>query len=211
MASQRMRAQTDAVADDICPMPLRSKVYLCFLLYELKELFFNLDLIQSYGSGIRRAKKAMIHNKSPKLVFGPDNDTDDYTQVIAYINEEFLRIQEEEETDRGRKSGKIAQVIAQEIAQEREGSVSLEDQIVNLLLRNPKVTRNELAEMLGLSPDNVKYYRKAQGRYMGNAGCCIADMKNKQCKLMLRKSKGMSQEDLAGKIRVYCLCLAVMI
>ena len=198
MTSQRLSAQTDAVADDICPMPLRSKVYQCFLLYELKEMFFNLDLIQSYGSGIRRAKKAMLHNKTPKLVFGPNNDTDDYTQVIAYINEEFLRIQEEEETDRGRKSG--------EIAQEREGSVSLEDQIVNLLLRNPKVTRNELAEMLGLSPDNVKYYRKARGRYMGNAGCCIADMKNKQCKLMLRKSKGMSQEDLAGKIRVYCLC-----
>lgn len=146
MTSQRLRAQTDAVADDICPMPLRSKVYQCFLLYELKEMFFNLDLIQSYGSGIRRAKKAMIHNKSPKLVFGPDNDTDDYTQVIAYINEEFLRIQEEEETDRGRKSGEIAQ----EIAQEREGSVSLEDQIVNLLLRNPKVTRNELASRYGL-------------------------------------------------------------
>ncbi len=31
---------------------------------ELKELFFNLDLIQSYGSGVRRAKKAMADIKS---------------------------------------------------------------------------------------------------------------------------------------------------
>ena len=134
---------------------------------ELKELFFNLDLIQSYGSGVRRAKKAMADNGSPKLVYGPDNDADDYTQVIAYINQEFLRIQEEEEASHGGKSRAIAQEIAQESTQENEGSISLEDQIVNLLLRNPKVTRNELAEMLGLSPDNVKYRLnklKAAGR-----------------------------------------------
>ena len=70
---------------------------------ELKEMFFNLDLIQSYGSGVRRAKKAMADNGSPKLVYGPDNDADDYTQVIAYINEEFLRIQEEEEAKQSTK------------------------------------------------------------------------------------------------------------
>ena len=62
---------------------------------ELKEMFFRLDLIQSYGSGIRRAKKAMETNDSPKLVFSPNNDTDDYTLAVAYINEEFARIQQE--------------------------------------------------------------------------------------------------------------------
>jgi predicted HTH transcriptional regulator len=68
---------------------------------ELKEMFFKLDLIQSYGSGVRRAKKAMEDNKSPRLVYSPDNDTDDYTQVVAYINEEFVRIQEEESRHAG--------------------------------------------------------------------------------------------------------------
>jgi len=62
---------------------------------ELKDMFFKLDLIQSYGSGIRRAKNAMAVNGSPKLVFSPNNDTDDYTLAVAYINEEFARIQEE--------------------------------------------------------------------------------------------------------------------
>ena len=51
-----------------------------------------------YGSGIRRAKKAMEVNGSPKLVFSPNNDTDDYTLAVAYVNEEFARIQKEEET-----------------------------------------------------------------------------------------------------------------
>ena len=63
---------------------------------ELKEMFFKLDLIQSYGSGIRRAKNALRHNKSPELVFEPDNDTDDYTAVTAYINEEFAAVLAEE-------------------------------------------------------------------------------------------------------------------
>ncbi|MBQ9064986.1 MAG: putative DNA binding domain-containing protein [Blautia sp.] len=63
---------------------------------ELKDMFFKLDLIQSYGSGIRRAKNSMAANGSPKLVFTPNNDLDDYTLAEAYINEEFARIQEEE-------------------------------------------------------------------------------------------------------------------
>ncbi|MBQ8962132.1 MAG: hypothetical protein IJ071_13120 [Ruminococcus sp.] len=71
----------------------RDRVYLN---PELKEMFFSLDLIESYGSGIRRAKNAMKENGTPELVFEPSNDTDDYTMVTAYINEEFAKIQAEE-------------------------------------------------------------------------------------------------------------------
>ena len=63
---------------------------------ELKEMFFKLDLIQSYGSGIRRAKNELSRIGSPALVFEPDNDTDDYTAVTAYINGEFAEVQREE-------------------------------------------------------------------------------------------------------------------
>ena len=40
----------------------------------------------------------MIENQIVK-----EYDTDDYTQVVAYINEEFLRIQEEEEVKQSSK------------------------------------------------------------------------------------------------------------
>ena len=60
-------------------------------------MFFKLNLIQSYGSGIRRAKTALSHIGSPALVFEPDNDMDDYTAVTAYINEEFAQVKAEEE------------------------------------------------------------------------------------------------------------------
>jgi len=56
-------------------------------------MFFALDLIESYGSGIRRAKDAMDRNGSPKLIFEPLEDKGDYTMVTAYISKEFAAIQ----------------------------------------------------------------------------------------------------------------------
>ncbi len=42
----------------------------------------------------------MEANGSPKLVFSPNNDTDDYTLAVAYVNKEFARIQKGEEVKR---------------------------------------------------------------------------------------------------------------
>ena len=78
-------------------------------------MFFNLNLIQSYGSGIRRAKKAMADNGSPELVFEPMNDTDELTMVTACINQEFFRIRQEEEKA----------VMTQEMTQENSFSSNL--------------------------------------------------------------------------------------
>lgn len=58
---------------------------------ELKDMFFALDLIESYGSGIRRAKEALEKNKSPKMKFLPENNEYDYTKVIIPIQNEFLK------------------------------------------------------------------------------------------------------------------------
>ena len=38
-----------------------------YLNKELKDMFFSLNLIESYGSGIRRAKNALLENSSPEL------------------------------------------------------------------------------------------------------------------------------------------------
>lgn len=91
----------------------------------------------------------MKDNGSPKLVFSPDNDTDDYTQVVAYINAEFARIQEEESLS----SLGYFQEIPQEIPQEK----SIEDKIIEILIEHPDMTRNELALKLDLKPEAIKY------------------------------------------------------
>ena len=54
-------------------------------------MFFNLNMPQSYESGIRRAKKVMSDNGSPELKFEPMNDMDELPMVTAHINPEFVR------------------------------------------------------------------------------------------------------------------------
>lgn len=45
-----------------------------YLNKEFKDMFFSLNLIESYGSGIRRAKDSLLENESPKLMFCPNNE-----------------------------------------------------------------------------------------------------------------------------------------
>ena len=104
-----------------------------YLNKELKEMFFALNLIQSYGSGIRRAKKAMADNHSPKLVFEPTGeDEKDFTMVTAYINKEFVRIRKEE----NRKDGSTTQKTT------------------------PQISQEEIAAETGISINGVKYHIK---------------------------------------------------
>ena len=150
-----------------------------YLNIELKEMFFNLNLIQSYGSGIRRAKKAMSDNESPELVFEPMNDTDELTMVTAYINPEFARIRQEEEKAGIAQENEISRNLTQEMTQENEISRNLtqemtqenvwddgwlekiedplERKIVELLLRTPEITRIELSEILDITEATVNY------------------------------------------------------
>ena len=109
---------------------------------ELKEMFFALDLIESYGSGIRRAKDALKENHSPELRFLPDNDTDDYTMAVVMINEEFAAIREEEQ-----KSSDVPKEITKEITKE----------IKKLMKENPAISANEIAKMLNVKAEAVRY------------------------------------------------------
>ena len=105
---------------------------------ELKEMFFALDLIESYGSGSWRAKDALKENHSPELQFLPDNDTDDYTMAVVMINEEFAAIREEEQ-----KSSDATKEITKEIKQ--------------LMWENPTISANEIAERLNVKAEAVRY------------------------------------------------------
>lgn len=97
---------------------------------------------------IRRAKNAMKENGSPDLVFEPANDTDDYTMVTAYINEEYARIQSEESEKSNRQENR------QETSDDK---TALEKEIITCLINNPKITRDKLAEQLGVPMQKVKY------------------------------------------------------
>lgn len=122
-----------------------------YLNKELKEMFFALNLIQSYGSGIRRAKKAMADNHSPKLVFKPTGeDEKDFTMVTAYINKEFVRIRKEE----NRKDGSTTQKTTQKTTPKTR------DIILDLMRKKPQISQEEIAAETGISINGVKYHIK---------------------------------------------------
>lgn len=99
-------------------------------------------MIESYGSGIRRAKDALKENHSPELQFLPNNDVDDYTMAVVMINEEFAAIREEEQ-----KSLDVAKEITKEIIKE----------IKQLMKENPTISANEIAEQLNMKAEAVRY------------------------------------------------------
>ena len=56
---------------------------------------------------------------SPNLVFEPENDTDDYTLVTAYINEEYARVKDEEgyhRSDNGVEEKNVVENVVENVA-----------------------------------------------------------------------------------------------
>jgi predicted HTH transcriptional regulator len=132
-------------------------------------MFFKLDLIQSYGSGIRRAKTAMEVNGSPKLVFSPNNDTDDYTLAVAYVNEEFARIQEESDksvSDIGIENGiengieSKAPATAEFIKTYSQSRRKTAVKIALEILANSMLTIPQISDNSGVSKRTVARYMK---------------------------------------------------
>ena len=109
---------------------------------ELKDMFFSLNLIESYGSGIRRAKDALLENGSPELKFYPDNEEDNYTNAVMGVNKEFLKEFNDSTTKETTK----------EIS-------SIQEQIVLLMKSNSSITAEQIAnEIKEISADGVRYH-----------------------------------------------------
>ncbi len=148
---------------------------------ELKEMFHALGLIESYGSGIRRAKHAMAENGNPPLLFEPLNDTDDYTMVTCPINEEYAYIRDHEDVAT-RKNLEMTTSNAQEIvpntqdltskAQEQAFSAKgvipnaqdVGTRILQAISENPTLGARELSARLDATYDTIRYWlRKLRG------------------------------------------------
>lgn len=104
-------------------------------------MFFSLNLIESYGSGIRRAKDALLENGSPELKFYPDNEEDNYTNAVMRINTEFLK--------------DFSGNTTKETTKEKS---SIQEQIVLLMKNNPSITAEQIAnEIKEITADGVRY------------------------------------------------------
>lgn len=108
---------------------------------ELKDMFFALDLIESYGSGIRRAKEALAVNKSPKIKFLPENNEYDYTMVVVQIQKEFFENTIQEKEVNLENTDKLDQLSLN---------------IIKTMLGSPNITQADICEQLGKSRNTVQ-------------------------------------------------------
>ncbi|XGU48385.1 ATP-binding protein [Fusobacterium necrophorum subsp. funduliforme] len=118
-----------------------------YLNKELKEMFFSLNLIELYGSGIRRAKNALMKNGSPELKFYPDNEKDNYTNAIMTINSEFIQ----SNCFSGSKN------IETTIKNTTKITIK-QDDILRLILENSGISVKEMVEKLNLTVDGIRYH-----------------------------------------------------
>ena len=59
---------------------------------EIRDMFKSLGIIESFGTGIGEAKRAMRENDSPNLYYKIFSDFDNVTSVVIPANEEYLKI-----------------------------------------------------------------------------------------------------------------------
>ena len=144
-----------------------------YLNEEIKEMFFALKLIESYGSGIRRAKKELKDNGSPALEVYPENDTEDYTNVVVRIHPEFLKegvetMQNgsnaatiENSSNYQRKVEKLPE--KQEKLPEKSGNTTREtvkEEIIRLIKEYPEITAKEMAIQLHVTEEGIRFHIK---------------------------------------------------
>ncbi|UUD36323.1 hypothetical protein NPA08_00590 [Mycoplasmopsis citelli] len=108
-----------------------------YLNKKIREMFKDLKLIESFGTGIRRAKNALRENKSPKVEFYPitNSENDNYTEAIIRINKEFL------------KNSKNHVIINDELINKEEKK----KEIISLLKSNPKLTAEQISNKLQIN------------------------------------------------------------
>lgn len=122
----------------------------------------------------------MSDNGSPVLVFSPDNDMDDYTQAVAYINEEFARVKTEEEGEQASVNEYEGDNVVENVGVNVRVNVGvkLSSQALALLERygkkkrevayklltaiseNGQITIPEMADIIGATERTVQRYLK---------------------------------------------------
>ncbi len=112
---------------------------------QIKKMFFALDLIESYGSGIRRAKEALEKNNSPKMKFLPEDNELDYTLVVVPINKQFINIKNTETMN--------LTSIFKDLSE-------IELQILQVLEHEPKISVQNLSKRISKPYSTTKRYLK---------------------------------------------------
>ncbi|MBX9034600.1 MarR family transcriptional regulator [Gordonibacter massiliensis (ex Traore et al. 2017)] len=100
----------------------------------------------------------MKRNCSPDLLFEPSNDTDDYTQVTMFVNEEFAALKAAEDKALDVETRQNDRENDRETDRENDAKGSLkgkERALLDLLQENPALTISGMRKELGMSESTI--------------------------------------------------------
>lgn len=128
---------------------------------EIRDMFKDLGIIESFGTGIGEAKRALEENGSPSLFYKIFEITDNITSVVIPVNEEYMEIKND--ANPKKKTGIESQT--QEIKQiimDSHYSSSTKQKLVRIFeqLGSEVFGNSRIVEVLGCSEPTATSYIK---------------------------------------------------
>lgn len=128
---------------------------------EIRDMFKALGIIESFGTGIGEAKRAMEENNSPDLYYKMFDTMDNVTSVVIPVNEEYLEIKNSVISEKNIKIESETKGIKESIMNSNYSSttkrklIRIFEQVGSEVFGNSKIT-----EILGCSEVTATSYIK---------------------------------------------------
>lgn len=118
----------------------------------LMRVFRDLEMVEHLGSGVPRI---LQYYPQDSYVF-----LSNFTRIVLPYAEGFVESLTKNEHTTPQTTGQVLGSTTQETTQENEqgSQQSTQEMILQLLVKNPNLTRNQLAENLNITADGVKYH-----------------------------------------------------
>lgn len=135
---------------------------------EIRDMFKSLGIIESFGTGIGEAKKALQSNGSPNLYYKTFGLADNVTSVVIPVNEEYLQIKNGTDIKNSAEIKYQTQDIKKKIM-DASCSKSTKDNILKLydMLGTEVFGNARVIEILGCSETTATGYIKRMNEEMG--------------------------------------------
>ena len=124
-------------------------------------MFKALGIIESFGTGIGEAKRAMEENESPELYYKIFSASDNFTSVVIPVNEEYRSIKTGEKTKERVEVESESQVFKKKIL-ESDYSNKVKNNLLNIYnnLHNSVFSNADVVNTLSCSETTATDYLK---------------------------------------------------
>ena len=128
---------------------------------EIRDMFKDLGIIESFGTGIGEAKRSMRENGSPDLYYKTFDSNDNVTSVVIPVNEEYYKTKNKTDLNKNLKIEADTKVLKQKIMDSNYSS-NIKNNILKLYenIGTEVFGNTRVVEILGCSEVTATSYLK---------------------------------------------------